>query len=212
MYDPVANAAALRAEVVGFQAHYGDPGSTRAVLAKLNTKTADTAICRVPANSAARTISGSDLMEATLLDGAEFAVAVNPANPAHENRRMVLRAMFDLHDASIPLRFQDELISVTGMFNVTDAPTIRAAIIAEATGPQSMAESMFGDDSTIGSSDLSAALGPPDAPTLMDAAQQQQYIDDYMDHYTGDDKVAERARITALAPTKEAPGQTATWS
>ena len=156
-YDPATDATALRAEVIDNQAHYGDPGATKAVLDRLNTKTADSSICRTPQDSTARTISGFDLLEAMMADKAEYTTAVTTAS-----QQTLIVTLVELYERDIPTRFQQELISLTGVFNATVAPTIRNAIIAEATGPQSMSEILFGDDTVITKRDWVAARGPDD--------------------------------------------------
>ena len=211
-YNPAVDATALRAEVVLNQVHYGDLGSTKTVLAKLNTKTADVAICRTPADSSARAFTGEDLMfvVATAAGGPqEYVVAVTGHVDSAYRMDWYDYLTREYRESPIPVRFHTQILAV---FSTGDAPNVRAQIILEATGPQAMAEVLFGDDSIISTTDYFDALGPPDAPTLMDAAQQQQYVDDYMDHYQGTERTSERIRITALAATKEAPGQTVTWS
>ncbi len=144
----LADLTALRDEVLNNAAHYGDPGTTPAVLAKLNTRSSDPTVVRTPANSNARDFDGLDLAKAVMADPTEFAARM--ADPAS---KLLIETLVSLQSQRIPTKFKSELVGGGGVFNNTDAPTIRGAIVAEATGPQSMAEVMFGDDTNISRDD-----------------------------------------------------------
>ena len=157
-YDPATDAAALRAEVVDNQAHYGDPGSTRTVLAKLN----DPALARTAANSTAREFSGDDLVAAIVAQPVEHNSAVDGFANADQvaARKLFVDRMVAYGPEAIPARFHATILAV---YTNALAPTIRAKIIAEATGPQSQAEQLFGDDTLITRRDWVDARGPSNA-------------------------------------------------
>ena len=170
-YNPATDGPALRAELVGNQGHY-TLWDMRATLAKLN----DPAQARTARDSSARTFSGNDLLNAitaqpgeynTVVDGAVTQTAQIPA------RKLFVQHMISHGDEVIPTRFHAGILAI---FSNAGAPTIRAAMIDEATGPMSMAEQLFGDDVVLAAADVNEALGPP-TYQMMTAAERAVWAD-----------------------------------
>jgi len=141
-----ANLLALKNEVINDPLAIGYAGNnTQGLLDLLN----------LPANnpggesSTNRIFTGFDLLESCTTSNAEYDAAVN--TPL---RILLVESLVRLNEESVPVRFKNELM---GVFSNALAPTIRAAIIAEATGPQSRAEVLFGDDVIIIPFDLTLA-------------------------------------------------------
>ena len=104
--------------------------------------------------------SGEDLLAAMIVSPGEYAAVVS------DHPQSALRTTFIEHllryipsnaesFGVIPQRFQGAILSV---FTVAAAPTIRASLIAEATGPMRREEVLFGDDISLTRQDIQAAL------------------------------------------------------
>ena len=107
-------------------------------------------------NSTARDFTGDDLLHALTISpaaAAEYPVAVDTVL-----KQMAVESLVNYRSQVLPVKFKDLLIHDTaGIFNDTDGPIIKAAIIVEATGPKSRAEVLWGDDTVITKQDWFAS-------------------------------------------------------
>lgn len=94
--------------------------------------------------------SGEDLLEACLVDAAEYGVVITA-----DVTKNFMQYVFGYRTESVDPRFKDELLAI---FNNVDAPNIRAAIIAAATGPKSRAEELWEDGDVITAKYIEDAL------------------------------------------------------
>lgn len=154
-----ADVQALRTEIEtdpagqGYRAptDYFAAGATVALLNLLRQPDA------LGATNTLHTFSGEDLLASVIASGAEYEVVVTGHAQAGLRSEFMSR-MFAYGEAAIPRRFHSALQAV---FSQAQAPTIRAAIIAEITGPMRREEVLFGDDTVLSRADIAAALALP---------------------------------------------------
>lgn len=106
------------------------------------------------ATNTTQQFSGDDLLDACMGQPTELNSAVF-AHANAEQRKVWYQRMINHGDQPIPVRFH---ASILGVFSQALAPTIRAAIIAEATGPQRREEVVFGDDSVVTREGINSAI------------------------------------------------------
>lgn len=99
--------------------------------------------------STERDFSGHDLLEICAANESEYLAVITS-----DLRSAFVQSIFAIGPEPVPARFKNEIM---GLFSIANAPTIRAAIIAETTGLMSRAEVLFGDDTHITKRDWAAA-------------------------------------------------------
>lgn len=188
--------AKLRAEVVGNQGYYGDPAAYKTVSRKLGDKDISRT---VDPGETSEGLTGTKLGAASTLDGAEYAAAVDTTA-----KQVWVDMLVGFGESVIPFEHHDRLLDpTTGIFNDTNAPTIRAGLLRR----QCECEFMFGNGPLPTQDQYFVAIGPADSPVMMNAAQQQTYVNNCVEN-----KVMSSADAAAKAPTKQAPGYFPVWS
>ena len=151
--NDAADVEALRVELTTDPAGqgYADAMSTGATVKLVN-------LLRAPSASSEQRVgmefTGDDLLIATTTAQAEYQTVVTD-HAQSASRSMLVQRVVNFADELVPERFHTPILDV---FDTTNAPTIRQALITSATGTLRREEAVFGEGTSIDRRGVQAAI------------------------------------------------------
>ena len=211
MYDAATHGPIVRSEVIDNPAHYGDPAATATVMSRLNTPEEARTVEQVNAGY----FSGNDLAACGAVDPAEYDAAVEqvPAN------KTFIENLVALGQDNIAMTHRPQISAI-----YSRSPNITAAIDAKWTRNKTQIEVITGTlFDSITQVQWADARGPGTPGRTMNTVEQEAHAQKLTRQRVAEREAAGNPmdqdeidytyqRALASAATKEAPGETRSFS